>query len=190
LFSSSSINLASTLSSISTVKKVRNYSTSPTRSIESEEAIKLSKLPGGYIPDPEVPKKIESLDWPSPPFAPAMPELKSRSRSTSNRRSNNLNDEIDHNTNLYKQNVRGIIKANIEDVKTSTKVYRKIYDNQHDDYTLRFKRNKNEEEEEEEDSGEQVIVNEKIKRDLEEISKLENKSGIAKIIAKELKVSY
>ena len=87
--------------------------------------------------------------------------------------------------------MRGIIRANIEDVKTSTKVYRKIYDNQHDDYTLRFKRNKNDDtiEDEEEDEGASVIVNEKIKRDIEEISKLENKSGIAKIIAKDLKVN-
>jgi hypothetical protein len=71
-------------------------------------------------------------------------------------------------------------------VKTSSKVYRKIYDNQHDDYLLRFKRNKNDADDD--DSEEQIVVDEKIKRDLEEMSKLESKSGIAKIIAKDLKV--
>lgn len=93
---------------------------------------------------------------------------------------------------MYKQNVKGLCHVkDVEDVKSSTKVYRKIFDNQHDDYLLRFKRNKNEEKIEDDcESEEQVIIDEKIKRDIEEISKLENKSGIAKIIAKELKVNF
>lgn len=46
----------------------------------------MSKFSGGYQPDPETPRKIESLDWPAPPYPAAVPELRARSRSSSNRR--------------------------------------------------------------------------------------------------------
>lgn len=36
-------------------------------------------------PDPQTPRKIESLDWPAPPYPAAVPELRARSRSSSNR---------------------------------------------------------------------------------------------------------
>ena len=145
-------------------------------------------MPGGYIPDPEVPKKIESLDWPSPPYPAAVPELRSRSRSTSNKRASSLNKQ-DLNQTEHLDSIKKcetiIENRNLNDVISATKVYRKIYDNQHDDYLQRFKRNKNDEEDDE-----QIVVNEKIKRDIEEISKLEDKCGIAKIIAQELKVIH
>lgn len=57
-----------------------------TRNVDNIEPIRLSKFSGGYEPDPETPRKIESLDWPAPPYPPAVPELRARSRSTSNRR--------------------------------------------------------------------------------------------------------
>jgi hypothetical protein len=56
------------------------------RNTENEEPIRLSKFSGGYQPDPETPRKIESLDWPAPPYPAAVPELRARSRSSSNRR--------------------------------------------------------------------------------------------------------
>ena len=56
------------------------------RNPDSEEPIRLSKFSGGYIPDPTTPRKIESLDWPAPPYPAAVPELRARSRSSSNRR--------------------------------------------------------------------------------------------------------
>lgn len=187
--------------SISQVKKIRHYSTSPTRSIESEEPIRLSKFSGGYEPNPDVPKKIESLDWPSPPYPAAVPELRSRSRSSSNRRLDSSNNRIsrenskDHtdsaeNDKKYFNENTKITGNSISDqdsVKKANKVYRKIYDNQYDDYLLRFKRNKNDNDNGEND--EQILMNDKLKRELDEMSKLENKSGIAKIIAKELKVT-
>ena len=56
------------------------------KNIDNEEPIRLSKFSGGYIPNPDTPKKIESLDWPAPPYPAAVPELRARSRSSSNRR--------------------------------------------------------------------------------------------------------
>jgi hypothetical protein len=96
-------------------------------------------LPGGYIPDPEVPKKIESLDWPSPPYPAAVPELRSRSRSSSNNNNNKINTDNTDSILIIKSKQNLIDESNLDDVKTSSK----IYDNQHDDYLLRFKRNKN-----------------------------------------------
>lgn len=56
------------------------------RNLDNEEPIRLSKFSGGYEPDPDTPRKIESLDWPAPPYPAAVPELRVRSRSSSNRR--------------------------------------------------------------------------------------------------------
>lgn len=68
------------------------------RSIDNEEPIRLSKFSGGYEPDPEMPRKIESLDWPAPPYPAAVPELRARSRSSSNRRAtstvNSINGDL------------------------------------------------------------------------------------------------
>jgi hypothetical protein len=55
------------------------------RNADNDEPIRLSKFSGGYEPDPTTPHKIESLDWPAPPYPAAVPELRARSRSTSNR---------------------------------------------------------------------------------------------------------
>ena len=56
------------------------------RNSDNEEPIRLSKFSGGYAPDPQTPHKIEGLDWPAPPYPAAVPELRARSRSSSNRR--------------------------------------------------------------------------------------------------------
>ncbi len=54
------------------------------RDLDTEEPIRLAKFPGAHQPDPDEEPRIESLDWPSPPYPAAVPEL--RSRSSSNRR--------------------------------------------------------------------------------------------------------
>ncbi|RNA10009.1 actin-binding LIM 1-like [Brachionus plicatilis] len=89
----------------STSAETQNSTVIPVnRSIDNEEPIRLSKFSGGYEPDPELPRKIESLDWPAPPYPAAVPELRARSRSSSNRRATStvnsingdfLNDEDD-----------------------------------------------------------------------------------------------
>lgn len=56
------------------------------RNLDNDEPIRLSKFSGGYEPDPDTPRKIETLDWPGPPCPAAVPELRVRSRSSSNRR--------------------------------------------------------------------------------------------------------
>ena len=56
------------------------------RNLDTEEPIRLSKYPGGVEPGPDEQPKIESLDWPAPPYPAAVPELRARSRSSSNRR--------------------------------------------------------------------------------------------------------
>ena len=48
----------------------------------------LSRYSGGFIPDPDAPKKIESLDWPAPIALQAVPELMKPHRSHSESRSN------------------------------------------------------------------------------------------------------
>jgi hypothetical protein len=67
------------------------------RDLDNEEPIRLSKFSGGYVPNPDKPAKIESLDWPAPPYPAAIPELRARSRSSSNRRApstiNSINAE-------------------------------------------------------------------------------------------------
>jgi hypothetical protein len=64
------------------------------RSEEDEEPIRLSKFSGGYIPDPQTPCKIDTLDWPAPPYAAAVPELRARSRSSSNRQAHSTTISI------------------------------------------------------------------------------------------------
>jgi len=162
--------LASQLLSSSTVvvKKVRH---SRSNSPNSEEAIRLSKYSGGYIPDPATPKKIESLDWPSPPYAAAVPELRTRSRSSSNRN----REESPSPSSLA----------------SSRAAHRKLFDNEHDDYLMRFKRYRSQGDsaiEDEEVSVEELIQRDpKLKREFEELVKLENKSGIARLLSHDLK---
>lgn len=90
--------------------------------IDNEEPIRLSKFSGGYEvvifivkfykeninyltfccccvfllkPDPQTPRKIESLDWPAPPYPAAVPELRARSRSSSNRHGHSTVHSVD-----------------------------------------------------------------------------------------------
>jgi hypothetical protein len=202
-------------------KSIRNYSNSPTRTITTttnitttatlqdgnendlnEEPIRLSKYSGGYIPDPNTPKKIETLDWPSPPYIAAVPELRSRSRSLSNRNTllrqqqqkelDNSNDnDNDDNSNLLK-----LTKS----VRNSNRIYRKIYDNEYDDY-LRFKRNKpdndyidnGEEFDSSDDNYNNVNNNNKNNKNNENLKnrlkELESKSALAKELVQELNSS-
>ena len=44
-------------------------------SIDNDPLV-LSRYSGGFIPDPDAPKKIESLDWPAPIALQAVPELR------------------------------------------------------------------------------------------------------------------
>ncbi|CAF0986731.1 unnamed protein product, partial [Brachionus calyciflorus] len=88
--------------------------------LDNEEPIRLSKFSGGYEPNPDTPKKIESLDWPGPPYPAAVPELRVRSRSSSNRRATstvtsihggsvngdnvNIEDDVDDDDDDYEVN--------------------------------------------------------------------------------------
>lgn len=79
---------------------IRSTSTKPVshRNLDNEEPIRLSKLPGGYVPDPQTPCKIDTLDWPAPPYPAAVPELRARSRSSSNRRAPSTITSLKHET--------------------------------------------------------------------------------------------
>lgn len=68
---------------VTTIRSTRNP---VVRDLDTEEPIRLAKFPGGHQPDPSEEPRIESLDWPSPPYPAAVPELRARSRSSSNRR--------------------------------------------------------------------------------------------------------
>jgi hypothetical protein len=61
-----------------------------------KEPIVLSRYSGGFIPDPNAPRKIESLDWPAPIAMQAVPELMKTHRSRSESRSN-YSEIMDHN---------------------------------------------------------------------------------------------
>ena len=60
------------------------------------EPIVLSRYSGGFIPDPDAPRKIESLDWPAPIAMQAVPELMKTHRSRSESRSIHSETIIDH----------------------------------------------------------------------------------------------
>lgn len=87
------------------------------------------------MPNPDKPPKIESLDWPAPPYPAAVPELRARSRSSSNRRApstiNTINAENDNADVTINQNnddsdsdindaeVKQVLTNNIEITNTS-----------------------------------------------------------------------
>jgi len=67
--------------------------------LDTEEPIRLAKYPGAHQPDPDEEPIIESLDWPAPPYPAAVPELRARSRSSSNRRAPSTINSV-HGTHL------------------------------------------------------------------------------------------
>ena len=71
-------------------------STPDHQSTVEKEAIVLSRYSGGFIPDPDAPRKIESLDWPAPIAMQAVPELMKPHRSRSESRSNPIELAVDH----------------------------------------------------------------------------------------------
>lgn len=85
---------------MTTIVTTRTTIKSPVnRDLDTEEPIRLAKYPGGHQPDPEEEPRIESLDWPSPPYPAAVPELRARSRSSSNRRAPSTINSI-HGTHI------------------------------------------------------------------------------------------
>ena len=60
------------------------------------EPIVLSRYSGGFVPDPDAPRKIESLDWPAPIAMQAVPELMKTHRSRSESRSIHSEMITDH----------------------------------------------------------------------------------------------
>lgn len=233
----------------SVVDETQNSAVIPVnRSIDNEEPIRLSKFSGGYEPNPELPRKIESLDWPAPPYPAAVPELRARSRSSSNRRAtstvNSVNgdfgnndeddDEDDLEVNqvlqsqgdqsyqqfLAKNRQSALSASSVSSSRPSSKqkYQHHFFDNDYDDYLLKFRKDKNwkksiaktssrlesgesnvEMIEENEDKLDEVeeddeLVNEtrkkletKLKREIEEISKIENESSMAAELLTEIK---
>jgi len=80
--------------------------------LDTEEPIRLAKYPGAHQPDPDEEPIIESLGWPSPPYPAAVPELRARSRSSSNRRAPSTINSV-HGTHL---SVNGDEEDSDEDV--------------------------------------------------------------------------
>jgi hypothetical protein len=96
------------------------------RDLDTEEPIRLAKYPGAHQPDPDEEPIIESRDWPSPPYPAAIPELRARSRSSSNRRApstinsvhathisvNGDNDSDDEGTDFHDEEVQSVLINN------------------------------------------------------------------------------
>jgi len=157
------------------------------RNLENEEPIRLSKYSGGYAPDPQTPHKIEGLDWPAPPLPAAVPELRTRSRSSSNRRAPSTvhsvngdhqhqdgNDSSDDDDDVNDQEVKRVLIDGVEIIADNGSVsvsgggpsrsgasssalarakasrpnsklryhQNKPFDNDYDDYLLRYKSDK------------------------------------------------
>lgn len=223
------------------------------RNLENEEPIRLSKFSGGYCPDQNAPHKIEGLDWPAPPYPAAMPELQTRSRSSSNRRapstihSVNGEEEISSDDDDDDQEVKRVLIDGVETFlsvndagrhkngsvsvlsgvsssamarakasrpNSKLKYQNKLFDNDYDDYLLRYKSDKewrkliqqhdpnhhddntdNEHETtmNEEDAGvggcdsPPPAINAKLQREIEEISKIENESSMAAALLSDLR---
>lgn len=130
--------------------------------IDNEEPIRLSKFSGGYEPDPQTPRKIESLDWPAPPYPAAVPELRARSRSSSNRYAHSTvhsvdggagdqcldeSDDDSEDVNLEVNNLTGQLNQTSSSISSSKRPksrpkyqYRHhFFDNDYDDYLLQYK---------------------------------------------------
>lgn len=124
--------------------------TTDQESLTEKEPIVLSRYSGGFIPDPEAPRKIESLDWPAPIALQAVPELLKTHRSRSESRSNpsdindssnqqiiidesNENDELRHDIKLDKdidemskiKDSSGMAHALLEDLRLQEKIVSK-----------------------------------------------------------------
>jgi hypothetical protein len=167
---------------VTEMRKLRDsISTSPKRAEEDEEPIRLSKYSGGYPPDPNKPIRIESPDWPSPSYSASEFDIGARSRSMSNRKSTlaHLTDYIDSSLKLDENRTR-------EPFKILNK--NKVYDDDFNDYTLKFKKYQPDVNDCDIDFESQAKKETSIKRDLEELDKLEKKSGMAKIFGIMMKV--
>ena len=211
------------------------------------EPIRLSKFSGGYEPDPDQLPKIESLDWPAPPYPAAVPELRARSRSSSNRRAPStvtsvrgdelcIDDEDDDTDTDYvnDQEVQLInddlrnrshgassVVSSVRYYKTSRpqsklRYQNKLFDNDYDDYMLRFKTDKewkrtlekskmgesandfnnnesheaelHDDEEEDQVDSNKKANDSKLEREMQEMEKIKNESGMAAELLNEVKV--
>ena len=151
------------------------------RNSDNEEPIRLSKFSGGYAPDPQTPHKIEGLDWPAPPYPAAVPELRARSRSSSNRRapstvvsvhgeededtSDDDNDEevkrvlidgvethltvsgstagsVSGGVGASSVSSSAVARAKASRPNSKLRYQNKLFDNDYDDYLLRYKSDK------------------------------------------------
>lgn len=105
-YSSHSIRVQSTFTPCLGQTKIRKIHCSTPQSTPDhqsppidKEAIALSRYSGGFVPDPDAPHKIESLDWPAPIAMQAVPELMKTHRSRSESRSKSI-DSIDNHDQL------------------------------------------------------------------------------------------
>jgi hypothetical protein len=157
---------------MSEMRKLRaSTSISPKRAMEDDEPIRLSKYSGGYPPEPNQLARIESSDWPSPAYSAVVTET----------RALNQNSVVEKHSRLQSDDTT-------ESYKTLDK--HKVYDDNFSDYTLSFKKYQPAVDDCDNDLQEQHRKETSLKRDLEELDKLENQSGMAKLFSVILKVIY
>ncbi|CAF0958373.1 unnamed protein product [Didymodactylos carnosus] len=153
--------------------------------LKNEEPILLSRYSGGYVPDPNLPKKIEGLDWPGPVAIQAMPELMKSHRSRSESRTtdksyhhhylrthNNSHSQCSHepitddSMNIHRD----------DDITITTDIINSgnELDNEEDDY-------------DETDDGNEIRRDLKLEKDIQTMSKLKDSSWMAHAMLEDLK---
>ena len=154
----------------------------------------MSKFAGGYEPDPNQPKSIETLEWLSHDYI-------------------NKSSDIHSSQNIYQQasNVSNFssiqTRSRSVDTNEKTKYHNSIFDDDFNDFVLKFRREsmrknyrnnssdtRNESEVDNSNSELNEITNlkalklkEKIKSEIDEMSKYENKSSMVAELLPEIK---
>lgn len=107
-----------------TVTTITTTRTPVQRVNDTDEPIRLSKFAGGFQPSPDQQPKIESLDWPAPPCLAAMPELRARSRSSSNRRAPSTVQSVHGNASGcdHVDNIENINESDSDDLEHDEEV--------------------------------------------------------------------
>ncbi|CAF0723901.1 unnamed protein product [Didymodactylos carnosus] len=154
--------------------------------LKNEEPILLSRYSGGYVPDPNAPKKIEGLDWPGPVAIQAMPELmkshrsRSESRTTDKSHHHLRTHNNSHSQCSHEPNTDDIINMQHDDddttITTNTINGGDEFENGDDDY----------------DETDNVDENDirrdlKLEKDIKIMSKLKDSSWMAHAVLEDLK---
>lgn len=145
-----------------------------------EEPILLSRYSGGFIPDPNAPRKIECLDWPAPIALQAVPELMKSHRSRSESRTETRSHRSHHHSQTTPSS---------PPLETNTSL--SIHPDQAptaDDITITSEHFDDDEDDDEDQTDAEIRHDVQLEKDIELMSKLKDSSGMAHALLEDLKL--